>query len=451
MTFFSLKRRSLEQLLERTTSEFQPDAAAIEEAPVPLSAHAALYLALILFMAAILWSIFGAVDRVVVAPGKVMTRTPMLVMQPFSTSRIIDIAVKAGDHVVKGQILVRFDPSFAQADVSSMHQKVASLSAQTQRIEAEMQNKPFAVAADDGPERETQAQIYAQEISDFNAELKQRDSRLAQTDAQIQVDDGAIPGISQQVDMAQKVVEMQDRLRAQKAAAPLDVMKAQSGLIDVQLRLKNTQGDLQKLIQQRVEILHERQAFFDKWRSDHNQQLVAARRDLSDATEALRKANRMHDLTQLTAPVNGVVQQVADRSIGSVLREAETLVTIVPDATILYVEANVPSRDVGYLKLGDTVRVKLESYPFQRFGTVAGLLTVLSPDSMPLKNGDDQSQMVYRAQVRLDESPRTMAHRGILLKPGLVARAEIKTGQQSIASYILNPLLRIRDESLHEP
>ena len=90
----------------------------------------------------------------------------------------------------------------------------------------------------------------------------------------------------------------------------------------------------------------------------------------------------MHDLTELTAPVDGMVQEVADRSIGSVLREAETLVTLVPDDADLYVEAIVPSRDVSYLKLGDTVRVKLEAYPFQRFGTASGVLTVISPDSI---------------------------------------------------------------------
>lgn len=446
-----MRKFGFERLLERTINEFQLDAAAIEDAPVPLSAHAALYVTLLLLAAAIIWAIFGAVDRIVVATGKIATRTPMIVMQPFSTSRIVDIAVKAGDHVVKGQILVRFDPAFAQADVSSMQQKVASLSSQTQRIEAQLKDAQFPARSDDSPEWATQAQIYAQEMSDLQAELKQRDSRLAQIDAQIQVDEAAIPGIARQVDMAEKVVEMQNRLREQKAAAPLDVMKAQSGLIDVQLRLKNAQGDRQKLVQQKAETLHERQAFIDKWRGDHNQQLVTARRDLSDATETLNKATRMHDLTQLTAPVDGVVQQIADRSIGSVLREAETLVTIVPDNANLYVEANVPSRDVSYLKIGDRVRVKLESYPFQRFGTLAGELIVLSPDSMPLKDNADQSQMIYRAQIRLDESSRVMANRQIFLRPGLVARAEIKTGRQSIASYILNPLLRIEDESLHEP
>jgi HlyD family secretion protein len=159
----------------------------------------------------------------------------------------------------------------------------------------------------------------------------------------------------------------------------------------------------------------------------------------------------MHELTELIAPLDGVVQQVADRSVGSVLREAETLVTIVPDGADLYVEANVASRDVSYLQVGDTVRVKLESYPFQRFGTVTGVLTVLSPDSQPVKDDDDNSKLVYRAQVKLNDDAGRLAARHILLKPGLVASAEIKTGTRSIASYTLDPVLRISDESMREP
>jgi hemolysin D len=437
--------------LDETVNAFQSDAAAIEEAPVPVSAHAALWIVLILLITAMLWSIIGTLDRIVVAPGKVATRTPMLVMQPFSTSRVIEIAVKPGDHVKKGQILVRFDPAFANADVNSLQQKVASLTAQTQRLEAQLSGAPFTAGAEDGPERETQGQIYSQEMSDYQAELSQRDSRMGQVQSQIATDQQAIPGIQQQLGMAQRVVDMQERLRQQKAAATLDVMRAQSALIDSQLRLRNTMGDRDKLTQQRAETEHERQAYLQKWRSDHNQSLVKARQDLSEATETLSKASRMHELTELTAPVDGVVQQVADRSIGSVLREAETLVTIVPDGADLYVEANVPSRDVSYLQVGDTVRVKLETYPFQRFGTITGVLTVINPDSQPLNENDAKQGLVYRAQVKLNDNARTLAARGIILKPGLVASAEIKTGTRSIASYILNPVLRITDESMREP
>jgi hemolysin D len=437
--------------LDRTTNEFQSDAAAIEEAPVPISAHAALWIVLILLTTAMLWSVIGTVDRIVVAPGKVATRTPMLVMQPFSTSRIIEVAVKPGDHVVKGQVLVRFDPAFANADVSSLQQKIASLTAQTQRLEAQLSGAPFSAGPEDGPERNTQGQIYQQEMNDFQAEISQRDSRLAQVQSQIRTDESALPGIQQQLNMSQRVVEMQERLRQQQAAATLDVMRAQSALIDSQLKLRNTSGDRDKLVQQRGETEHERQAYLQKWRSDHNQELVKARQELSEATENMNKASRMHELTELVAPVSGVVQQVADRSVGSVLREAETLVTIVPDGADLYIEANVPSRDVSYLRLGDTVRVKLEAYPFQRFGTASGVLTVLSPDSQPIKEGDDGSKLIYRAQVKLNDNAAQLAARNITLKPGLVASAEIKTGTRSIASYMLDPVLRISDESLREP
>ena len=178
---------------------------------------------------------------------------------------------------------------------------------------------------------------------------------------------------------------------------------------------------------------------------------MQARQDLAEASETLNKANRMHELTEIAAPVDATVLEVADRSIGSVLKEAETLVTLVPDGAQLYVEANVPSRDISYLKVGDSVRVKLESYPFQRFGTINGVLTVISPDSMPLKDADDQSKLVYRVEVKLNENAASLAARNIRLKPGLVASAEIKTGTRSIASYVLNPILRIKDESMREP
>jgi len=443
---------------EQIAQGFKPDAVAIEEAPVPLPAHVALYTLAVLLVIAILWSVFGSVDRIVVAPGKIATRTPMLVMQPFTTSRILQINVKAGDHVRKGQVLVKFDPAFAQADVVALQHKVETLKAQTARLEAELAGQKFSAGPGDSAERITQAQIFDHEMSDYAAELKQRDSRLTQVDSQIKVDEANLPGLHSQRDMARRVVTIQQGLRAQQAAAELDVMRAQASEIDADLKLENTTGELAKLRAQRAETSQERQAFLDKWRSDHNQQLVQARQDLAESTETLNKAHRMRDLTEIVAPVSGTGLEVADRSEGSVLREAETLVTLVPDGADLYVEANVPSRDISYVKVGDTVRVKLETYPFQRFGTVNGRLDVISADSIPLKQDpaqpkreDAASQLVYRVQVRITDSLRDLAARSIHVRPGLVASAEIKTGKRSVASYILDPVLRTTDESLREP
>jgi len=297
----------------------------------------------------------------------------------------------------------------------------------------------------------TQVQIFNQETSDYQAEMKQRDSRLRQIESQIQVDQASLPGIRSQLEMARRVVSIQQNLRSQQAAAELDVMRAQSSMVDSDLKLKNTQGDMAKLEQQRAETTQERNAYLQKWRSDHNQDLVKARQDLSEASETLNKAHRMKDLTEIVAPSGGTVLEVADRSVGSVLREAETLLTLVPDGADLYLEARMPSRDVGYVKVGDEVRIKLEAYPFQRFGTLNGILDVISADSVPMKQDDTQSQLVYRLQVRISDPLGALAARGIHVRPGLVATAEVKTGKRSIAAYVLDPILRTTDESLREP
>lgn len=435
---------------DAVAQNFKTDATAIEEAPVSLGIHAALYVVLALLVAAILWSIFGTLDRIVVAQGKIATRTPLIVMSPYTTSRILQVNVKAGDHVRKGQVLVTFDPSFAQADEASLEHKVRVLRAKVDRLTAQLQGTDFTVAPSDDQERQMQGQIFTQETAQYGAELAQRDSQIAALNSQIRADNATIAGLKQQLGMSQKVVDIYQRLLDQKAGAPLDVMKAQSSAIDVELKLKTTLGDMKKLVEQRAQVQAERQAFIDKWHADHNQQLVQARQDLAETSQTLNKARTMKDYTKLVAPVNATVLEMADRSTGSVLREAETLITLVPDDADLYIEANVRSRDVSYLKVGNTVRVKLESYPFQRYGTLEGRLEVISADSVPLKEGD-RTELVYRAQIKLLQSVREIAARGIHLRPGLVASADIKTGRRSIASYILNPILRTADEGMKEP
>lgn len=432
-------------------NRFKSDADAIEEARVPLSAHAALYGVLTLLVIAILWSVLGRIDRIVVAPGKLVTRAPAVVLQPFTTSRILSVPVRAGDHVAKGQLLVSFDPAFASADETSNAQKAHAGGVEIERLEAELGGARNFDPGENDPDRRTQSHIFAQDKAELSAQMSVRDQRINEIDAQIKADNAIILGLERQVATAKNIVEIRQRLLDQGAGAPLDVMNAQTNEIDLESRLKSTTGEVAKLTQQRAETEFERQTVLQKWRSDKNQQLVEARQKVADATQTLNKARKMSDLTELRAPVDGVVLEVAQRSTGSVLREAETLITMVPDNSNLYVEANIPARDIGYVKVGQIVRIKLEAYPFQRYGTVDGTLAVVSADSLPLKDKDDNSQMIYRAQVRLDNTVSKLAGRGINLRPGLVASAEIKAGKRSIAAYILSPVLRTVDEGMREP
>ncbi len=430
--------------------QFKSNADAIEEAPVPLSAHAALYSILILLVIGVLWALVGRVDRIVVASGKVTTRTPAIVLQPFTTSRILSVSVRPGDHVHKGQLLISFDPAFAAADETANIHKAHALSMQIERLEAELTGAKNFKSDDSDPDRRTQAQIFSQDMSGLAAEMAVRDRRISEFDAQLKADNDVVVGLTRQVETARRIVAIRQKLLDEGAGAPLDVMNAETSQIDLENRLKNTSGDAAKIYEQRRETDSERQTFLEKWRSDRNQQLVQARGDFAEVTQTLGKAKKMSELTELRAPSDGVILEIADRSVGSVLREAETLVTMVPDNSTLYVEADIPSRDIGYVKVGQTVRIKLEAYPFQRYGTLDGILDIVGANSTPLKQ-DDSSKMVYHAQVRINGLPPRLAAQGVSLRPGLVASAEIRAGRRSIASYILSPVLRTADEGMREP
>jgi HlyD family secretion protein len=461
MSLFSSISRRIDRMFggvpaEPGTSEaalaqgFKPDATAIEEAPIPVSAYSALYVVLAVLVAGITWSIVGQVDRIVIAQGKVVTTAPVIVMQPFTTSRIAKLHVKAGDRVRKGQTLVSFDPAFAQADQTSLEQKVRALSAEIDRINAELAGREFTAAANADNERKTQAQLFAQRVAQFEAEMAVRDSREHQVEAQIDSDNKSMEGLTRQLDLAKGVTDIRRQLQEKQLGSTIQLMAAQKEQEDIDLRLKNTASDREKLNQQKAEIVAERQSFLDHWHGDLNQRLSDARKEEAAAVEDLNKAKKLKDFTELTSPVDAVVLELADRSEGSVLREAETLITLVPDDAELNLEADILSRDVGFVALGDPVRVKLEAYPFQQYGTLDGKLDVLSPDSLPVKDGE-RTNVIFRGEIHLKETAGSAAGHGIKLRPGLVATAEIKAGQRSIASYILDPVIQTTDESLREP
>jgi HlyD family secretion protein len=430
---------------------FKPDAAAIEEAPIPISANSALYVILTLLLVAVLWSIFGTLDRVVVAQGRVVTTQPMIVMQPFTTSRVLGVHVKPGDRVRKDQVLVSFDPAFAAADEATLAQRVRALAAEIDRIDAELSGeRSFAAGVDSNPEQRAQAEIFAQRMSQFAAEIAVRDSRQRQVEAQIESDRQNAEGLRRQLELARRVADIRRELLAKDAGSALESMVAEKEAIEAELRLQYVVGNQDKLRQQRAEVLAERQSFIDGWRGALNERLAAAAKEAAEAGETLNKARRMKDFAQLVAPVDGVVLELADISEGSVLREATTLVTLVPADAQLTLEANILSRDVGFVAVGDPVRVKLEAYPFQQYGTLEGHLDLVGPDSVPLTE-NDRTSVVFPASIDLAATVGNASAQGIRLRPGLVATAEIKTGVRSIASYILDPILRTRDESMREP
>ena len=195
----------------------------------------------------------------------------------------------------------------------------------------------------------------------------------------------------------------------------------------------------------------ERQTFIDGWRRDLLETLVKTNADLASLSEALTKANRLNDLVELTAQQDGVVLEVAKRSVGSVLNAAEPLITMVPSAAALIADISLGSSDIGYVKMGDPAIIKIDAFPYQRHGFLRGQLRSIAEDSVAGGTGSSAGNAYHHGQVELVNTTLAEMPAGTRLIPGMTLTAEIKVGTRTVLSYLTYPLTRGIKESIREP
>lgn len=385
--------------------------------------------ALLIGMAAVL-----QIDIVVSGTGRLAADAPTVVVQPMQLSRIEQIRVKAGDVVRKGDVLATLDPTFAQADRSALIVQRDALAAKQTRLQAELNLTAFA--ADDQP---LEATLYRQRQSQYAARIAEFDGKLTSREADIAVAEQNIVSLAQQLSVAREVETMRETLYRGQTGSKLNFLESQAARMRTERELRAAETQRNDARQAVRTSRADRQDFADSWRRELLESLVKLRADAAAVDEALTKATRLTDLVALIAPQDGVVLDVAKRSVGSVLHEAEPLVTIVPANTPLIAEVAIGSSDVGYASAGDPVVVKVDAFPYQRYGLVAGRLRSIGADSFA---GADAHY--HRGQVSLDNSK-------LRLIPGMTVTAEIKVGSRSVLSYFLYPITRALNESIREP
>ena len=217
--------------------------------------------------------------------------------------------------------------------------------------------------------------------------------------------------------------------------------------------------DMQLAANECLELQHtlnrlnaDKAAYVAEFGQQLGEDLVQARRERDAAAKQLEKAARRNEITVLEAPADAIVLDVAQRSVGSVMKEAEPLYTLVPLNSTLEAEVLVEGRDVGHVKTASLTRVKLEAWPFQKHGTLEGAVRTLSEDVFtPDPKKDGEARPHYKARVKLTSSELRNVSDHFRLIPGMAVTAEIKAGERSVISYFLYPLLRGLDESIREP
>ena len=442
-------------------SEFQTDAVELEERAPASIARATLYGVTLLILALVLWASLSSIDEVVVAQGRLVTTKPTIVVQPLETSIIRTIDVTVGDVVKAGQTLATLDATFTQADVDQQRAKFSALDAQVKRLEDELDGKDYAASAGATPDERLQARLFDQRRAFFAAQLRDYDQQIAAQSATISASNDQQGILSERRSTLTQIEGARETLYKHETGSLLDLLSSRDARLGVDASIVDLKGKVVEARHGKAKLEADREAFIQDFRRQALEQLVDARSKRDGVAEDMKKMELRRKRVALTAPSDAVVLNLAERSIGSVVREAEPVMTLVPLNVPIEAEVQVNTRDVGRLKTGEDVRVKLDAYPFQKYGTASGTLRTISHDSFP---ADQQQQTAaaspsqpatFHARVALDDGGRLNGHgqhaRTVRLIPGMVVTAEIKVGQRQVISYFLYPLLKGLDDAIREP
>jgi hemolysin D len=439
----------------RHETEFQPAALALRDTPIHPAPHWAMGLIVGLFTLAVAWSSFGKVDVLATAEGKIVPNGEVKVIQSQDAAVVTAIHVTDGQTVKKGDVLVDLDATDATSNASQAESELAFARDEAARGRALLdgidnnRTPILRVSADrDANDLATQRHVLASEYADYvstlqemKAEIAQASASLRETEAEIDKLEGTLPiEETKENDYAKLAVKgfvgQHDYYNEKQA-----VIQMKENLVEQRAKLIETQATLESAKGKRdAYIAQTRRTWLEKIQDDETKAASSA----SD----LAKARHHTRLMRLTAPVDGTVQQLAVHTIGGVVSPAEAVMTVVPTSNRLMVEATIDNQDIGFINVGQSAEVKVEAFPYARYGVLHGTVVQVSNDAK--QDDSDKKKWVFTTQVALPIDSMIIEGRQIRLTPGMTITAEIRTGRRRIISYLLSPLIQHAKESLHE-
>jgi hemolysin D len=436
--------------------QFQSETDAIREAPEPRWARITVVTLAGLIISLTAIAFLTRLDRVVTSVGgKVVSAQQVNVYQALDPSIIKSLDVSEGDEVETGQLLATLDPTFAAADVNQAREQIASLDAQIARDKAQLEGKPLVFQDLSDPDlvkyATVQKSYYDQQVAQYNAQLSSFDAKIRQTQATIQKYQADETRYQQREEIARKVEEMRTILAAHGTGSQLNLYMSQDARLEMIRTLDFDHNSLLEAQHTLASLTADREAFIQQWSTQLSQDLVTARTNLDAARAQLEKAQKHKDLVRLTAAGPSVVLTLAKLSVGSVLKEGDTLFTLMPSNTPLEGEIRIASRDVGFLRSGDRCVLKIEAFNYMEHGTAEGKVRWISDNAFTLDDDGKPVEAYYKARCSLDAMHFTNVPPKFRLIPGMTLQADINVGTRSAGMYLLGGMIRGFNEAMREP
>src|SRR3954452_21407301 len=444
----------------------------VETPPSPIGRKIGLTI-ILLFCAALLWAWWGTIDIVASATGKIVPSGRTKVVQPFETGVVRSIRVQDGQVVKAGDLLIELDPTVTAAERDHLHNDLLAEQLNIARLRAALAGEDDPVAgftppADADPALlSAQRQLLLSQVTEHHAKIAslsrqqaQKEAERGTTGATIHKLETLIPAIQSRFDIRKTLVE-------KELSSKLTYFEALQLLLEQQEELSVQRSQLQEAEASVAAIRETRGQAEAEYRHTLSDELAKSEQKAGGLAQDLIKAEQKTRLQALTAPVDGVVQQLAVHTVGGVVTPAQSLLVIVPSDSRLEIEAMVLNRDIGFVHPGQAAEIKIDTFNFTRYGLLHGEVIGVSQDaiirdrqqdrqadrSLGTQNGSSEpkgQELNYSARISLDQTRMQIDDRMVNLSPGMAATVEIKTGSRTVLSYLLSPLLRYHQETLRE-
>jgi hemolysin D len=439
-----------------TVRQFQSETDAIRDAPEPRWARITVLLLTGLIVTTVTIMFLTRLDRVVTSiGGKIVSSGQINVFQALDPSIIKSIEAHEGEEVGQGQLLATLDPTFAAADVTQAKEQIASSEAQIARDRAQLEGRPLVFSQQPDLElrkyETIQKNYYDQQVAQYNAQVSSFDAKIQQTRATIQKYQTDEARYQQREDIAQKVEDMRAILAAHGTGSQLNLYLSQDQRLELVRTLEFDHNSLIEAQHTLASLQADREAFIQQWSTQLSQDLVTARNNLDTARAQLEKALKHQDLVRLTALEPSVVLTVAKLSVGSILKEGDTLFTLMPTNAQLEAEIQVASRDVGFLRPGDRCVLKIDAFNYMEHGMAEGTVRWISDNAFTVDDDGKPVDAYYKSRCSVDVMHFINVPTKFRLIPGMTLQANVNVGSRSVAMYLLSGIIRGFSEAMREP
>jgi hemolysin D len=444
----------------------------LERPPSPIGRSIGLTI-ILLFALALAWATFSKIDIVASAQGKIIPSGRIKVLQPFETGVVRAIHVHDGQSVKAGDVLIELDTTTTEAERNRFQSDLTSIRLDIARLRAALAGGEDPLADFHPPKMATagmiatQRQFLLNQVNEYHSKVAALDQQKSQRVAERTTIEAMITKLQATIAVSEQRVAVRKELWDRALGSKLiyltdlqDLVGQQNDLIVQRSRLREAQAALAAITDTREQAYSEFHRTLLSELATAEQKAGALEQDVIKADERIR-------LQKLTAPVDGVVQQLNVHTIGGVVTPAQALLVIVPSDSKLEVDAMVLNRDIGFIHAGEEAEIKVDTFNFTKYGFIHGKVLSISRDAItrdkPVDSSGDKTQnvetsssepkgqeFVYAARVSLDRTQMQVESGRVSLVPGMAVTVEIRTGARTVLSYLFSPLLRYKEDSLRE-